>query len=203
MRSRGLDLDYDEDDRPQPKQLHGLSLVELVIPGRVPNRVSLTTMPGPERLTEFIRRRVGTRNQQVPALGMLRGRRVDQRELLKHGCLGGLETIGIGSIPARDDPSDFDWKVKIKQLLVVPSDLAEKIVSVSLGMTPVPSRKDTSWRISMDPTRRDVVVSVARILRYDKLLMYGDPEQAIVALQCRGGSRLTNTFGILYGRTKS
>jgi hypothetical protein len=200
VQCRGIETD-DEEDGPRAPRLYGTSAVVLNIPVKLcrgPRRDLGTEL---DALTEFIQRRTSLRAFRMPRPDLVRGRFADQRDLLEVGCAGGLETLSVTTFVPGSDPGDYAWRVGIRQLLFVPNHLVKKVLREAARMLPSFISPEMTSKVHEDPSRKKLVYLVARVMQYDKLLMTGEPERALLALRARGGHRLTTTFGSLYRRS--
>jgi hypothetical protein len=111
------------------------------------------------------------------------------------GVLGGIERLAFGV--AQDREGRAHWRVRCRQLLVVPHDWDDTLPFASEWL-PCP-RMDGQWGRLHRPTRIEVANAVARWGRYDAMLLRADPARAAEVLSARFGVRTTATFGICWG----
>jgi hypothetical protein len=112
------------------------------------------------------------------------------------GVLGGIERLAFGVIQARGERRPH-WRVRCRQLLVVPHDWDEQLPSAAAWL-PCP-RMDGEWGRLRRPTRVELANAVARWGRYDAMLLRADPARVAEVLSARFGVKTTATFGICRG----
>jgi len=198
INARGLDLGGGDEDLLPPK-LNGTTALLV----RIPVIVSRTVQRGGTTFNMLqcaLQQRTKVRAARATSPGTVRGRYVDHTKFMQEGCFGGLESIGLRSQASEDVEGDFAWQVTLKQLLFVPSEKTSTFAGLVKGVMPATLRDKISVRLHKEPSRRLVALLVAQIMQYDKLFLFGEPEQALAALQARWRCRLTTTFGYLYGR---
>ena len=198
INSRGILLEDDREVTTPPPKLNGTTAILVRAPIAVPYRPRLADGSTFDGLTGALYTRTKSMRARSTRDGAVRGRCLDQRLFLHEGCLGGLETIGIRSHSTKD--ADFSWTVTIRQLLFVPSELTSKFAGLVKGVMPRQLHDDISLRIYREPSRKLVALLVAKVMQYDKMYLYGETQHFLAAMKARHGSRLTSTFGYLYGK---
>jgi hypothetical protein len=147
------------------------------------------------------------------ATGSLQNRAAELRRFAALGCVGMLD-VTCPRLDMRSDraaASEGDaglavpesgrsaarWRAQVRQVLVVPSERADKVAGhwrISGEPRPAFGIAGTVRLVRHDrPSRRRVMVAVARAMAYPRMLLHGPAELALEVLQARAPYRLITT----------